>query len=107
MTMLKGYGHMVDFFTSFDWWKTAPHDELVDSGKYCLAEPGRTYAVYLPQGGKVTVRLETGTYETAWWNPRTGERIVLPKVIASGTSWTSPSSPGDGDWALLLRRTSN
>jgi hypothetical protein len=28
MTMLAGYAHMVDFFTSFEWWKTEPHDEL-------------------------------------------------------------------------------
>ncbi len=52
MTMFLGYGHMVDFITSFEWWKTEPHDELVDNGNYCLAEPGRTYAVYLPKGGK-------------------------------------------------------
>ena len=39
MTMLKGYGYMVDFFTGFDWWKTEPHDELVTEGDYCLAEP--------------------------------------------------------------------
>ena len=30
MVMLKGYAHMVDFFTSFEWWKTDPHDDLVD-----------------------------------------------------------------------------
>ena len=40
MIMLKGYAHMVDFFTSFEWWKTEPHDELVNNGAYCLAEPG-------------------------------------------------------------------
>ena len=56
-TMLAGYAHMVDFLTSFEWWKTEPHDELVDAGNWCLAEPGRTYAVYLPKAGKVTVRL--------------------------------------------------
>ena len=53
-TMLAGYAHMVDFMTSFEWWKTEPHDELVDAGNWCLAEPGRTYAVYLPKAGKVT-----------------------------------------------------
>ena len=104
MTMLEGYAHMVDFFTSFEWWRTEPHDELVDNGNYCLAEPGRTYAVYLPRGGKVTVRLEPGSYDAAWWNPRTGEKAVLPTVIAAATSWTSPSSPDDADWALLLRK---
>ena len=40
MVMLKGYEHMVDFFTSFEWWKTEPHDELVNNGAYCLAKPG-------------------------------------------------------------------
>ena len=42
MTMFKGYAHMVDFFTSFDWWDTEPHDELVNNGNYCLAKPGET-----------------------------------------------------------------
>ena len=51
MIMLQGYAHMVDFFTSFQWWKTDPHDELVSNGNYCLALEGRTYAVYLPQEG--------------------------------------------------------
>ena len=40
MTMFQGYAHMVDFFTSFEWWKTEPHDELVNNGNYCLAKPG-------------------------------------------------------------------
>ena len=52
MTMFIGYGHMVDFFTGFEWWKTNPHDELVNNGNYCLADPGKTYAIYLPHGGR-------------------------------------------------------
>ena len=31
-------------------------DELVNNGDYCVADPGHTYAVYLPHGGKVTVQ---------------------------------------------------
>jgi hypothetical protein len=31
-TMLNGYAHIVEFFTSFEWWKTEPHDEFVDKG---------------------------------------------------------------------------
>ena len=65
MVMLKGYEHMVDFFTSFEWWKTEPHDELVTSGAYCLAKPGEIYAVYLPKGGQVTVKLDPGRYRCA------------------------------------------
>ena len=102
MTMFLGYGHMVDFFTSFDWWKTEPHDELVDNGGYCLARPGETYAVYLPKGGKVTVKLEPGAYEASWFGALTGERIALPEIY--GPLWASPEAPDRNDWALLRLR---
>ena len=101
-TMLTGYAHMVDFLTSFEWWKTEPHDELVDGGNWCLAEPGRTYAVYLPKAGKVTVRLGAGRYRAEWFQPMTGE--VIPIGAAEGPSWTSPAAPGRSDWALLVRK---
>jgi hypothetical protein len=102
MVMLRGYAHIVDFFTSFEWWKTDPHDDLVSKDAYCLAEPGRLYAVYLPRGGKVTVQLEPGRYAANWFNPRSGEKKALPP--AEGPAWSSPAAPDNGDWALLLRK---
>jgi hypothetical protein len=102
MTMLQGYAHMVDFFTSFEWWKTEPHDELVSAGKYCLAGPGEIYAVYLPKGGSVTIRLLPGRYEGAWFNAVTGEWLTLPPI--EDPIWTSPAVPSSNDWALLLQR---
>jgi hypothetical protein len=102
MTMLQGYRHMVDFFTGFEWWKTDPHDELVSAGNYCLANPGEIYAVYLPMGGSVTIRLLPGQYEGAWFNPGTGEWLTLPSI--EGATWTSPVVSSENDWALLLRR---
>ena len=105
MVMLRGYEHMVDFLTSFEWWKTEPHDALVDNGAYCLAKPGEIYAVYLPNGGDVTVTLEPGRYEAAWFSAFTGEWVPLPPV--EGTQWKSPQPPGWLDWALLLKRSAN
>jgi hypothetical protein len=105
MTMLQGYAHMADFFTSFEWWQAAPHDELVDNGNYCLARPGEIYAIYLPRAGSVTVRLEPGQYAGTWWEAATGTQVLLPPFRATARSWTSPAAPGGGDWALLLRRT--
>ena len=102
MVMLKGYEHMVDFFSSFEWWKTEPHDELVNNGAYCLAKPGETYAVYLPKGGDVSIKLEPGSYEAKWFNAFTGETAPLPS--AEGPVWTSPKAPGWLDWALLLQK---
>jgi hypothetical protein len=102
MVMLHGYAHMVHFFTSFEWWKAEPRDDLVDNGAYCLAEPGRLYAVYLPRGGRVTVKLEAGRYQATWFNARTGQ--TAPVSAAEGPAWTSPQAPDSGDWALLLKR---
>jgi hypothetical protein len=102
MTMFLGYGHIVDFFTSFEWWKTAPHDELVDNGAYCLASPGKVYAIYLPKEGNVTVHLEPGTYAAHWFGANTGEIVPLPQV--HGPNWTSPNTPDRSDWALLLTK---
>jgi hypothetical protein len=102
MVMLKGYEHMVDFFTSFEWWKTEPHDELVNNGAYCLAKPGEIYAVYLPKEGTVTIKLEPGAYEASWFGAFTGEKIPLPPI--QGPTWTSPKSPGWLDWAILIQK---
>jgi hypothetical protein len=105
MVMLKGYAHMVDFFTSFEWWKTEPHDELVNNGAYCLAQPGEIYAVYLPRGGEVTIQLRPGNYEASWFRAFTGEKSPLPQVtLPAGGPWTSPKAPDRLDWALLLER---
>ena len=102
MVMLKGYEHMVDFFTSFEWWKTEPHDELVNNGAFCLAKPGEIYAVYLPKEGDITIQLAPGTYEATWFSAFTGEKIPLPPV--QGPAWKSPKTPGWLDWALLLEK---
>ncbi len=99
--MFLGYGHMVDFFTSFEWWKTNPHDELVSGHNYCLADPGHTYAIYLPKGGGVTVKLAAGSYTAKWFSALSGDSISLP---AAQGAWTSPQAPDDRDWALLLQR---
>ena len=104
MVMLRGYAHMVEFFTSFEWWKTEPHDELVDSGAYCLARPGETYAIYLPKGGQVTLRAEPGRYDASWFDAFTGDEVSLGEVSIGGDPWRSPRAPGWNDWALLLKR---
>jgi hypothetical protein len=91
---------MVHFFKSFEWWKTEPHDELVNNGAFCLAEPGRVYAVYLPRGGDVMVKLEPGPYEAKWFNPRNGE--YSQAASAHGSKWTSPAASNNEDWVLLI-----
>jgi hypothetical protein len=102
MIMLKGYAHIVHFFTSFEWWKADPHDELVNNGAFCLAETGGVYVVYLPHGGDIRVRLQPGRYQVKWFNPRNGEYSTAG--IVEGATWTSPAAPDNEDWVLLLTR---
>ncbi|MGO9087227.1 MAG: DUF5060 domain-containing protein [Terriglobales bacterium] len=102
MKLLAGYQRIYDFFTSFAWWELEPHDELADGGNYCLAAPGHIYAVYLPNGGPVTVKLEPGKYHAQWFGARDGQRIPLGDV--EGPTWASPPAPDHNDWALLLQR---
>jgi hypothetical protein len=101
MTMLRGYANMVDFFTSFDWWRAEPRNDLVQAPAMCLADTGRVYAVYLPQPRRVKVTLDGAlSYRARSFNPRTGEWTKL--ADAAGPLWESPEPPGEGDWALLL-----
>ena len=95
MTMFKGYAHMVDFFTSFDWWKTEPHDELVNNGNYCLAKPGETLRLYLSHGRlRDRADFSRGSMRATWWKAATGRQIALPSFNVTAPSWTSPAAPG-------------
>ncbi|MGQ9650431.1 MAG: putative collagen-binding domain-containing protein [Phycisphaerae bacterium] len=78
-----------------------PHGELA-STRYCLANAGVAYVVYLPAGGDVTVDL-TGASRTLaaeWSNPRTGAASSGGTV--TGGAKREFRAPGEGDWVLLL-----
>lgn len=55
-----------------------PRPDLA-STKFCLANPGKEYIVYSPDGGPVTVNLGAGKYKYEWLNPDHG------KVASRGT----------------------
>ncbi len=102
MAMLKGYAHMVHFFKSFEWWRAEPHDELVNNGAFCLTEPGRLYVAYLPHGGDINLKLDSGRYQAKLFNARNGEYSAIS--IAEGPLWRSPAVPKGEDWVYLLTR---
>ncbi len=52
----------------------APQDKLASTA-YCLADPGNSYAVYLPTGGKVTIDLRRPRPASTWnGSPRPPEK---------------------------------
>jgi hypothetical protein len=79
-----------------------PHDELA-STKFCLADPGKEYLVYLPQGGAVTVDLSaaSGPLNLEWTRAAEGTTIRAEPV--SGGGLRTMQTPFSGDAVLYLR----
>ncbi len=102
MTMLLGYGHIVDFFTAFDWWNCQPLGEAVEGPASCLGKPGQLYILYFREGGRANVQLTDHQYRGRWFNPRTGRWEGACQGSSPG--WTTPPTPDDNDWILWLER---
>lgn len=88
----------------------APDNSLAQRGNaLVLAQPGRVYAVYLPQGGEAALKLEAGSYTVEWYNPRSGGSLVpgsVRTVKGPGLALLGqpPADPGQ-DWAALVKRS--
>jgi len=93
--------YVVNLFSGTQWWKMTPHDELVNRG-YCLAEKGNQYAVYLTEGGSVTIDLRdrSETFNVKWFNPRTGENIS--RGTTNGGNYRQFTAPFSGDAVLYI-----
>ncbi len=62
-----------------------PHAELA-STKYCLADPGVEYVVYLPEGGEATVDLDgtADSFHVEWTHPVEGSTKKAADVSGGG-----------------------
>lgn len=97
-------GYALKWSRQVDLAALTPRADLASS-KYCLANPGRTYLVYLPEGKDVTVDLgATGTaYAVEWFNPATGKTQEAKSVHSGGrVHLASPLSSQDA--VLYLKR---
>lgn len=115
--------HFVRFlFHKLEWWKLAPHDDLISSAAprgadrkeqgviappavtyWLLAEPERTYLVYV-RGRKGAYKLilpekSEATFHLRQFNPRTGQMAELGKHNGGGAIYYS--APDDQDWVML------
>jgi hypothetical protein len=98
----KNMGYTLRFAERMNLAAMTPRNELAASG-YCLANPGREYLVYLPDGGATTVDLTDATYslQAEWFNPQTGE--LKRGDVVDGGDKHSFAAPFDGDAVLYLR----
>jgi len=77
-----------------------PRNELASS-RYCMANPGKEYLIYLPEGGSVTVDLRDvgGALSVEWFNARRAESKTAER--AQGGAKRIFASPFGGDDAVL------
>jgi len=87
-------------------------DELVgnaahDNSRYCLAEPGRLYLVYLPTGGDATLDLTVapGAFTVSWFNPREGGALLAAAPVQGGAR-VRLTAPDSNDWLAVVRLAS-
>ncbi len=100
----------LDFFHEYLPFSDMQPDNGLISHKsgFCLAKPGEVYAAYLPDGGSTELKLEAGTYEVYWYDPRNGGDLQRGSI----KQITGPGSPSvghapkdrDQDWAVLVCR---
>lgn len=99
--------------------KMKNHDELIvdnpptresGEGDYCLAEPGQTYIVFIKDGDEVSLKLEKGSYNLEWYNPRKGGDLqsgsvesIRARSRGEHSLGTPPESDGK-DWVALLTK---
>ena len=98
----RSLGYTRRYAESMDLANMVPRPELA-STRYCLANPGVEYLVYLPEGGSVTVDLSAGNgpFSVEWFNPTTDRKVEGGQVQGGGRH--TFKAPFKGDAALYLR----
>ncbi len=76
-----------------------------DNSRYCLAQPGELYLVFLPTGGTAELDLTAaaGNFTLSWFNPREGGPLESAGDL-SGNSIVNLTAPTADDWLALVKK---
>lgn len=99
----KSMGHTLTYARRMDLIHMTPNKTIASSG-YCLANSGKEYLIYLPDGQEVTVNLigVNASFTVEWFNPTTGQFKDDESVTGSqNITLTSPFT--SKDTVLYLR----
>jgi hypothetical protein len=82
-------------------------DELITSGDaWCFAKEGEVYALYLFQGGEISLDLRRmeGSADLSWINPREEREVLVRQPVEGGSviKVGPPPSEPDRDWVVLI-----
>ncbi len=94
------------FTDAFDVFRCAPRLDLLseraDGEAYCLADPGRVYALYFPAGGEVVLRTRGGPFTLRWFDVKTASFGRPEPVGAGDVRLRTPDA--SQVWLALLQR---
>lgn len=95
---------MFDFMQSLSYQQMTPHNELVNAGCICFAEPGSHYVCYAPNGGTIELDLSgaSGDLNGYWLDPRDGRKQSAAEVESGGKK--ALQCPDGNDWVLYLHQ---
>jgi len=94
-----------------DVFRCRPHNDLLADRKpneaYCLARPGRQYAVYFPAGGAVSLDVHDvrGGMSVRWYD--IDQARWRPARPTPKTRSIVLRAPGGGQWAVVIRAPGN
>ncbi len=72
-----------------------------DGNDYVLANAGKIYTVYRPNGGSTGLSLPGGNneYDVQWYNPRSGGNLTSKTTLVGNLV-----APDNNDWVALIKR---
>jgi hypothetical protein len=97
---------MREIANAIEFVRTKPRNDLLsersENEAYCLAEPGRQYAVYFPDGGEVKLDVSEakGTLQVRWLDIDRS-RWQEPQTVTGGGT-LELKTPGKGHRAVLV-----
>jgi hypothetical protein len=108
--------HLAEVFTSLDWWRLRPAQEIlaeqpgdIDPAHWIMAarsEEGDLIVVYVPAGSASGIVINAGVLDAAaecrWFDPLLGGTTPAAARAESGTVHFEP--PSEGDWVLVCRQ---
>ena len=98
----RSLGYTLNYANRMDLKNTVPSNDLASS-RYCLANPGQEYLIYLPEGGEVIVDLteREREFSVEWFDPSSG-KAKKAKSVKGGAKRTFESPFGKTDAVLFL-----
>jgi len=92
----KSLGYTLSYAKRMDLAKAIPRNDLSSTG-YCLANIGKEYLVYAPNGGEVTIDLTDaeGKLIGEWFNPNNGTVTASGIELNKGKVTLKPNFDGD------------